>query len=359
VEIQLQPRAPRVRFRHPVRVVPLNGTPRVYRTLSANLSQKGMFVCMPEPLPVGTRVALSLEAAGRALPFAEAEVAWCRTAESQWPGRYPGFGVRFTTFLNPRAPELVEYLVKNLDRGRPLKAAPARSPRRRRVASVVVGLCTMVLVTWLAPRLLEARAVGSLPAEDEPWSAASSQNDVPRRAAEAVGGSLTGRGAVVDVEAEAVPRPLEAPPTERVGGTTPDTALASSLVRVPSTGTAAGSSSRVPAGAKGAFERLTLPSGALQAFSWSEQAETIRIDLEPAPGARVARVLLLAGPPRLVVDLDGKAPKKSYELEAPALWIKQVRLGPHGTSTRVVVDLKHSPAFVSRTEDTVTLTYPR
>ena len=69
-------RLPRVRFRHPIRVASLEGTPRIVRTLTANLSSKGLFVRMPEPLPLGTKVALSFEAGGQTLPFAEAEVVW-------------------------------------------------------------------------------------------------------------------------------------------------------------------------------------------------------------------------------------------------------------------------------------------
>lgn len=122
--IEHQKRSSRVRFKHPVRVVTLDGQPRVIRTLTANVSHKGMFVRMPEPLPMGTRVALSLEAGGRALALAQAEVVWARAQESHLPGRFAGCGVRFTGFLHPRAEDLVEYLVDNLDRGKPLLLAP-------------------------------------------------------------------------------------------------------------------------------------------------------------------------------------------------------------------------------------------
>jgi hypothetical protein len=103
----------------------------VIRTLTANVSQKGMFVRMPEPLPMGTRVALSLEAGGRALALAQAEVVWARHEESHLPGRFAGCGVRFTDFLHPRGRDLVEYLVGNLDRGKPLRAAPPEKPLPR------------------------------------------------------------------------------------------------------------------------------------------------------------------------------------------------------------------------------------
>ncbi|MDP1829688.1 MAG: PilZ domain-containing protein [Archangium sp.] len=141
----------RVRFKHPIRVVTLEGQPRVIRTLTANVSRKGLFLRMPEPLPMGTKVALSLEAGGRALALAQAEVVWGREHESQLPGRFPGCGVRFTEFMHPRAEELVDYLVHNLDRGKPLMLAP---PERRwlRWAPYAAGgalLACAVLATLL------------------------------------------------------------------------------------------------------------------------------------------------------------------------------------------------------------------
>lgn len=148
--IEQEKRDARVRFKHPIRVVTLDGQPRVIRTLTANVSKRGCFVRMPEPLPKGTRVALSLEAGGRALAFAEAIVVWGRAHESQWPGRFSGCGVRFTDYLHPRAPELVTYLVSNLDRGRPLKLAPP--PRRGRwpvVAAAAALVACAAAATWV------------------------------------------------------------------------------------------------------------------------------------------------------------------------------------------------------------------
>lgn len=126
----VQQRSPRVRFKHPVRVVPLGGAPRAYRLLASNLSSHGMFLAMPTPLEPGTRVALSLEAGGRVLPFAEAEVRWKRLQPQKGAGAASGFGVRFVNYLHPRARELVEYLVANLDTGKPLPE-PAASRRGR------------------------------------------------------------------------------------------------------------------------------------------------------------------------------------------------------------------------------------
>lgn len=537
VVIELKQRAPRVRFKHPVRVVPLDGSPRIYRTLSANLSRRGMFVRMPEPLPKGTRVALSLEAGGQALPFAEAEIAWCRTNESQLPGRFTGFGVRFTSFLNPRAPELLEYLVKNLDRGRPLKMAPPRSAARWRMVGIAAAVLAVVAVGGLGARAALQRAAdddevadavvapGAITPVDSPKlvhgdvgapasgetarerrdaltadaehgrvvradspagvddareavvqdvSAARVEEPTTLAVAPAPGPEAEERAdgtsdAVVPAGAEVAGQPVVAAPgatstggakspaasagveaagkpvvgapalaagtddaTVRAGAEAADTAVnraastgaakspaasagvgvapkpavasahvpaAPERVGAPSSAQlhasvvpAAPSSPRAdvaptPAGrhaasgvtpsaradprdvtdvaakshappAKSAARgRLSLPSGAAQSLAWEDRGEAVHVGLSLAPGATVGRRFLLAGPPRLVLDLDGGAPKKSLTLEAKARWMKQVRIGPHGASTRVVVDLTRAPDGMTQGDDGVTLTF--
>ena len=146
-------RGRRVRFKHPVRVTTIDGEPRAWRTLSANLSRHGLFVRMPHPLDPGTRVAISLEANGQALPLAQGEVRWCRYNPSELDGRFQGCGVRFTDYLHPRAGELVEYLVESLDTGKPLKVAPRRRRRWPMVAMVGAAAASFaaVLVFLLVP----------------------------------------------------------------------------------------------------------------------------------------------------------------------------------------------------------------
>lgn len=149
-------RGRRVRFKHPVRVTTIDGEPRAWRTLSANLSRHGLFVRMPHPLDPGTRVAISLEANGQALPLAQGEVRWCRYNPSELDGRFQGCGVRFTDYLHPRAGELVEYLVDSLDTGKPLKVAPRRRRRWPIVAMLGAAAASFaaVLVFLLVPNEL-------------------------------------------------------------------------------------------------------------------------------------------------------------------------------------------------------------
>lgn len=142
--IERQKRASRVRFKHPIRVVTLGESPRVLRTWTGNMSRRGLFLRMPEPLPKGTKVALSLEAGGRALALAQAEVVWGR-GENSFSEDVPGCGVRFTEFMHPRAQELVGYLVDNLDRGKPLQLAPPPSRWRAYVPLLPAGVVVLVL----------------------------------------------------------------------------------------------------------------------------------------------------------------------------------------------------------------------
>ena len=168
VLIERQKRMSRVRFKHPIRVVTLEGQPRVIRTLTANVSREGLFLRMPAPLPMGTKVALSLEAGGRALALAQAEVVWGRVNEGHLPGHFPGCGVRFTEFMHPRAEELVQYLVHNLDRGKPLMLAP---PERRWTRFLPLGGGAALLgCAALAALVLWAPSNGDLEAEDAPAS---------------------------------------------------------------------------------------------------------------------------------------------------------------------------------------------
>lgn len=111
---------------------------------------------MPHPLDPGTRVAISLEANGQALPLAQGEVRWCRYNPSELDGRFQGCGVRFTDYLHPRAGELVEYLVESLDTGKPLKAAPRRRRRWPMIAMVGAAAATFAaaLVFLLVPNEL-------------------------------------------------------------------------------------------------------------------------------------------------------------------------------------------------------------
>ena len=239
-------RGRRVRFKHPVRVTTIDGEPRAWRTLSANLSRHGLFVRMPQPLEPGTRVAISLEARGQALPLAQGEVRWCRYNPSELDGRFQGCGVRFTDYLHPRAGELVEYLVESLDTGKPLKVAPRRRrwwPMVALLGAAAVSYAAILLVpseplplpaenegpgplavVAVAPRTTEELAAAVSPAVDEaepgnseaekdaPTPAVALREPTPPAPASALSGEVTTTRATAVASLEAVAAPLE-PPT--------------------------------------------------------------------------------------------------------------------------------------------------
>ncbi|MGQ0503761.1 MAG: PilZ domain-containing protein [Myxococcaceae bacterium] len=85
-----------------VQVRPVGSGAQPQRLVVGDLSRGGMFIRTAEPFDAGTRLDVSFEVRGRALPFAEVEVAWRRSRA--------GFGVKFTA-LAPKAQALVDHLV--------------------------------------------------------------------------------------------------------------------------------------------------------------------------------------------------------------------------------------------------------
>jgi hypothetical protein len=260
-------RGRRVRFKHPVRVTTIDGEPRAWRTLSANLSRHGLFVRMPQPLEPGTRVAISLEARGQALPLAQGEVRWCRYNLSELDGRFQGCGVRFTDYLHPRAGELVEYLVESLDTGKPLKVAPRRRrwwPMVALLGAAAVSCAAILLVpnaplplpaanegpgplavVAVAPRTTEELAAAVSPAVDEaepgntepekdaPTPAIALLEPTPPPPASALSGEVPTTRATAVASLEAVAAPLEPPTLARVASPTLALAATPAPVAVP------------------------------------------------------------------------------------------------------------------------------
>ncbi len=143
---ELTPRSPRVRFPRDVRVVPIGGPPRAYRLRATNLSKEGVFLTMTRPLEEGTRVALSLEASGLVLPFAQGEVVRRQDPMMAVAAQENGVAVRFTDFLHPRAGEMVSYLVETLQTGQPLQPAKP-TPKWKRRLGAVAGVGALSVLT--------------------------------------------------------------------------------------------------------------------------------------------------------------------------------------------------------------------
>jgi hypothetical protein len=267
-------RPPRVPFERLLGVTPdgQSGTALLH---SINLSLGGMFVRAANAPTQGTRLALSLEAAGRWLEFAEAEVAWVG-------GR--GFGVKFTN-LRPRARALVEHLVA---RGGTGEAAAVRSSAKR---VVLVG-ATLLAVGGAA--LLGLRARAKAPAIETPPPVAQVAAPVapPPQPKPAPAPELTAT------------RPLEAAP---------------------------------PAGEF----NFALPTGGVSSLRVIISDREVVVAPSLRRGSTILRVFELPSPARLVIDVGGREPKYSWQLEG---WtgVKSVRIGARNHGTRVVVDLPDS-----------------
>ena len=104
------------------------------------------------------------------LPFAQGEVMWREVDANKPNERAPGFGVRFTGFLHPRSHELVDYLVKNLESGKPLVPPPPPALWPRRMAWGISGAIAIALGALVTTAVLHA--VREEPAEEPEVAAA-------------------------------------------------------------------------------------------------------------------------------------------------------------------------------------------
>jgi hypothetical protein len=325
-------RGRRVRFKHPVRVTMMDGEPKAWRTLAANLSSQGVFVRMPQPLQPGTRVAIALEAGGQAFPLARGEVRWVRGAPSEAEDEFPGCGVAFTDFLHPRAGELVEYLVATLETGKPLKTAPyIRRMRVLRSAAYGAGL---LLSAALVAFMIEVGTAASAPDEDE--VALPVVTVVPTRVPEPT----------------PAPAPGSAPPATANVATAPASELEElAPLALPSSPPATSATSMAPAAAVAPTSgsvpapepapvaiRAALPSGAARAVAWRATPDGVEVKVDPRSGALVKHVFALANPARLVLELSGPLPQRSFASEAHSGAVSRVRMARHGKFTRLVLD---------------------
>ena len=276
-------RPPRVPFGRPISVKPDGESQDSLQLSALNLSLGGMFVAAKDAVPLGTRVSLALAAGGRMLDFAEAEVVWVQPAT--------GFGVRFTK-LRPRARSLVEHMVARGGTGEQEAVEPkARLPRRRQVAvagAMVVGVCAAALGLHALgkPRPLSPPSIVAAPSQAVPLSPSSS----------------------------AAPALTATAPTP-------------------------------PAGVYPGEFQVTLPTGGVTALRISVTDAEIAVTPLLHRGSAIRHVFKLASPPRLVIDVAGRQPRYSWQLDGSAA-VKSVRVGARNRGTRVVVDL-HEPLDIS------------
>lgn len=125
-------------FQRPVHVEVQGTRARSVRLFSMSLSRRGMFLRTESPLPVNTRVKLSIEVRGRVLPFAEGYVAYALPKDWAFShGRIAGFGVDFEN-LPARSQALIHALRLRLQRAatRAALAQRTRASERSQVTTV-------------------------------------------------------------------------------------------------------------------------------------------------------------------------------------------------------------------------------
>jgi hypothetical protein len=288
---KFSPRGPRVPFVRPVRITTQGGDAEL-RLCTANLSPGGLFVTAKLPLPKGTKVAVALEAGGRVLHWADAEVRWERADQVSEEGASGGFGLRFTE-IRPRAAALVEHLIARGGTS-PLQATTpaakvlkvqAFSKRRRRTALVMAllgGAASALLLFSLGAKRHKPTAVVELPPPNLPAVASP----------------------------EAAPKPESVNSAMEVVATTP---LAVEY-------------------------EIAIPTGAVRALHLSVSGDQVTVDPALRPNTVLKHIFTLPHPARLVIDVAGREPRYSWQLEGHAA-VKSVRVDARNRGTRVVVDL--------------------
>ena len=317
--------------------------------LASNLSKEGMFLRMPTPFDAGTKVALSLEAGGRVLPFAQAEVVWRDLDEAKSPGRAAGFGVRFTGFLHPRAHELVDYLVTNLETGKPLNAPVAASAWRKRLVWIAAGLAAVIIggvLTTAAFRFFRT-----------PAGAVVAAVEAPAAEAVVVVAPVVDAAPVLEV-APAMEYPLVEPPIEAEAAVA-DVAI-EAKVEAPRKAAPAPeglSEAVLVEPAKPELQTVKIPSGSVRSISAKVEGDRLSLSLTLASGASITNAFTLRNPERLAIDVRGPAPKLSHVVKGTGV-VQKVRIGKLPRGTRVVLDLARStgtPVVVSGTSVSVPL----
>jgi hypothetical protein len=84
--------------------------------------------------------------------------------------------------------------------------------------------------------------------------------------------------------------------------------------------------------------QVALPTGAVSALSFRVSDSEVVVDPQLRRGSSIKKVFTLSAPARLVIDVGGRIPKYSWQLEGSSV-VKSVRVGARHHGTRVVVDL--------------------
>jgi len=339
-----------------------------------------MFLKMPTPFERGTKVALSLEAGGRVLPFAQAEVVWRNLEDSKPAAKGNGFGVRFTGFLHPRANELVDYLVANLESGKPLVAPGAMMLWPKRIAWGISGAVAVILGAVISTAVLhlvqpqsqsqsqsqdEVAVVAAPPVEevvalppvalDEAKPVTTTVESVASEPAVANAPEVPvaepvklQRGDVAAAAAEpvkqqrvavAAPEPIKRP----APGRAPKKAVEVKARKAAPSSEPVKAAKAEPAPRVGSEPlMLTIPSGAVRWLNSRLDGSRLDVVLSLTAGASITRAFTLHDPDRVAIDVKGAMPERSHVIDG-SREVVRVRVGKIVGGTRIVIDLSRAP----------------
>lgn len=88
--------------------------------------------------------------------------------------------------------------------------------------------------------------------------------------------------------------------------------------------------------------QIAMPTGGATALRVNINDQEVVITPSLRRGAAIRRVFNLTHPSRLVIDIGGREPKYSWQLEGTTV-VKSVRIGARNHGTRVVIDIPESP----------------
>jgi hypothetical protein len=310
-------REPRVKFKQPLRIVPLtsaSGPPQAFQGAALDLSKQGIFVEMKDPFAPGTRVAISLEAGGRVLPFAEAEVTWNRT----WPDD-SGFGAKFVSFMHPQSKPLVKYLVENLSKGRPLLAAKSAAADALSWKYFGAALGFLALVVCLA--------FGLWPSAKADFAQPLASESTAQRNAEALPGPQMNKEV---------------------------TALFGTMEKIPADDVLAPLGQNKPE-PKFVNRELKFSSGAVKGLIL--RAHGNNFELVPNGKVKLVKAFELKNPPRLVMDFAGSKPIKSQLVALKGTRLRQVRVGKTNGGTRLIFDFNSEPMNLKTSGNSVLFSF--
>jgi hypothetical protein len=84
--------------------------------------------------------------------------------------------------------------------------------------------------------------------------------------------------------------------------------------------------------------QFVLPTGGVSALRVTVKDEEVAVIPTLRKGAVIKKVFTLPSPARLIIDVGGREPRYSWQLEGTTV-VKSVRIGARNHGTRVVVDL--------------------